>query len=673
MYHPGANSRRVPLTEPFVVVDIETSGLDPRKGAELLCVAWSTETQPTQVSTTIPDELAKRLYDPLCPIVSQSKFDPVWFRKDGMWVTAPFFDTMVMAHLLNENTKLDLETLSEVYLGQTMDKRLVREDNQVWFVMDSGEKKVLAEAFKVVPEQIMEYCKRDVETTTALYLSLRGAMEKVGWWSEFVTEHAPFTEVLVDMECEGIPINLESAATLQAKLEVVAEEQKQQLIKDLGYELNFGSPKQLRTVLFSEVWEQELKVTITKEQRDLLKAGLNNEPVTGEALDDSTNDIPKDKIHFLPPNFEVTKVGRLYAYGTVMQRGLGITPKVKTDTGLWSTSTPVLTTYHGGNEIVSDLVDYRKTKKVIGTYLATYPDYSYEGNLYGRFNQTGTATGRLSHSNPNLGNQPTRGELGTLVRGLFQGRFIIGDHGQLENRLMAHFSGDPVLMEVYREGKDIHLVTAEFVFGKTGLTKDSVERDIAKTFGYAMGYGAAANKLAEIMALNGFWTPLDRVKEYLAELEKLYKVFFSWKRNVMYQAKANGYVKTIGGRYRRLRHAYDDKHFRVRNKADRQAVNSIIQGSAADILRRNMLHVRAAYPWLPLLNQVHDELMWNYKGVEDRLTENTLNELQYICEHPGYDIKVPLKFEPSYCDTWADKGAGSIELPDTDMEEDEAA
>ena len=659
---------------PYLAVDIETYGTDPRRGAVLLCTSWATEESPiVQVVPGVPTEVLDRLADPTCTIISHSKYEPIWFRRAGYEVTPPYHDTMVMAHLLNENTKLTLEACAEIYLNLEMDKRLERKDKKVWFRADNDERLELHDAWKKYRDQVMHYCRRDTEAEQQLYFNLCERMKQAGWWDEFVSPrgHAKFTEVLVDMECMGLPINEAEASALKAELAIKVIEQEKSLVTDLGYEINFGSPLQLRTVLFSKMWEQQVKLPITKEQRDCLRSRCEHPdgPASHENTDHVATEVEaarKEAEHFiLPSKYEVKKIGTKFVYVGVMQKGLGIEPKVKTDTGLWSTSTPVLMTYHGGNEVVSDLIAYRKTDKVLGTYLNAYPEYTYKGRLYGRFSQTGTVSGRLSHSQPNLGNQPVRPPLGPAIRGLFQGRLIIGDHGQLENRFMAHFSQDPVLMDVYRKGLDIHVVTAEYVFGHK-VEKGDEERDIAKVFGYAMGYGAGARTLATIMALNGFWTPLDRVQEYLDELENLYSGFFGWKRHVIADAKRNGYVKTIGGRFRRLRYAYDDKHFRVRNKADRQAVNGMIQGSAADVLRMNMIDTRGAYPNLPLLNQIHDELIWEHAGHVS--PSNLLADLQHICENPGFNLTVPLKFEPQFCESWADKGSGMLELPDEDDE-----
>lgn len=652
--------RRQHLTP--LVIDIETLGTDPRKGS-LLCVGWASEAG-AGVDPALVKQVATALADPSVPIISHTKYDPVWFKKAGFVVHGPYYDTQTMAHLLNENTQLDLESLVKLYCGYDMDKRLVKAEKKIWFTTDQGQKLELAEAWAQYADQVMHYCKRDAEATLDLYTALRKRMVDQGWEKEWLEEHAPFTEILVDMECAGIPVDLDNAAHLKGTLEERAESAKSKLIDDIGYSINFNSAKQLVNVLFTKVWEEEVQIEITKEQRDCLRQRCEH------TTDDNTHEESNHILHYKPPSWlNLTQVGTKYMRGTVMRKGLGLVPKVKSEkTKQPSTSKGVLAVYHGDHPIVKDLVNYRELEKVIGTYLATYPEHSWEGRLYGRFNQTGTVTGRLSHSNPNLGNQPAHGELGTAIRSLFTGRFIVGDHSQLEPRLMADRSQDPVLLDIYRTGKDIYLVTASYIFGRK-VEKHEPERQLCKTLMLALGYGAGAAKLAQTMCVNGFWTSKDTAQGYLDHLEELFGVFFQWKKHVIREAKYNGYVKTIGGRYRRLRWAFGDAAWKVRSKGERQAVNSIIQGSAADILRRNMLHC-VSFKDILLLNQVHDELIWEYPEQYTFEPNTLLTAISKTCENPGYDLSVPLAFEPSFCKTWADKGNG-ITIPEEDPEIEE--
>lgn len=286
--------------------------------------------------------------------------------------------------------------------------------------------------------------------------------------------------------------------------------------------------------------------------------------------------------------------------------------------------------------------------------------------IFGRLNQTGTKTGRLSSSTPNLQNIPAHGPLGEAVRGLFQGDLVVGDYSQLEPRLMAHFSGDPVLTDIYRSGKDTYLTTAQGIFGGE-YDHDSPERGIAKTLVLAMGYGAGPAKVAQILTINGFPTADDTARAYLRELQSLYAAFFNWREAVISRVKQKGYVTTIGGRHRRLKAAFEDRrNFKNVGYGERQAVNAVVQGSAGDIVRKVMVYL-ADHPLLALLAQVHDELVW-----ECRTDDHAAIDLAALAHHAetahGFALNVPLVFEPHFGRSWFAAKEG-IELPEDLNEE----
>lgn len=630
----------------YLVYDIETVGSDPRDEGQLLCISWKHSSGDSGVARgdEIPERVFGWLASPSCALVSHTKYDPRWLRLEGYDVVGPIHDTKRMAHILNENTQLDLDYLAMHYCNIKMDKRITRSNNKVWFTDDDGNKMLMEEAWAAVPEQVKHYCQRDVDATYVLYETLYQRLTDQLWLRYWQEEEVPFTEVLLDMECRGLPIDLDAAASLRVELNDKAVHAVSELVNQLGYEINFGSPPQLRQVLFSRVWLQEERIPMDKESlaygRRHIKGevGYEQEPV------------------WLPDNAELKAAGTKYATVLHYRKGLGLKVTPLTEkTKEPSTSSGDLIVHHGTHPFIQLLLQWRKINKVIGTYLDSYPRFSYGGRLYGTFDSAGTVTGRLSSSRPNLENQPSRGELGTAIRSLFKGRLIVGDHSQLEPRLMGHFSGDPVLLDIYRNNKDIYLTIANYIFGRE-VGKEDDERGIAKTLVLALGYGAGPPKVAQILFINGYPTSVDRAEEYMAHLESLFATFFSWKRHIDAEARERGYIKTIGGRFRRLRWSYGDAAWKVRNKASRQAVNSIIQGSAADILRRNMLACRRFEPAVSLLNQVHDELVWEYDP--DRVYSSMLQEIQDVCQNPGYDLSIPLKFEPVYCDTWADKGTG---------------
>lgn len=618
-----------------LIFDIETSALAPW-GGDLLCIGWCYG-EETGVSTTIPDILGERLQDPAIPKVSHSTFDPRWLKQAGVEVVGPYHDIMVMAHLLNENQAFGLEELVGLYLNQAMDKRLHQKDNRVLFTCDDGKTVPITDA---PLEQLMSYCERDVTSERDLYIHLLGLLKDRQWYDHWMEERVPFTEVLIGVECAGMPIDLEAAAKLHTKLYDESLDIQDKLINRLGYNIKIGkkgTSNELAAALFSKVWFQEDKLPV-------------DEPT--------------------PEGFDVTKEGRLWKYGTWTRRGLGLAATPKTGkTKQPTTKTSALLLQHGEHPFVQDLVQYRKLTQITSTYTGKYPELSHNGRLYGKYRQTGTVTGRLSSYEPNMQNQPSRGELGTAIRSLFRGRFIVGDHSQLEPRLMAHFSGDPILTDIYRNNGDIYTTIVARIFGRP-VDKYDPDRDMGKLFVLALGYGAEADKTAEILSLGGYTTTPMLAAGYLSEIRQLFRVFFDWKDYVIGEAKRVGYVTTVGGNIRRLAYAFGDARWRVKTKGERQAVNAIIQGSAADVLRRNMLAVQAYNTWITLLCQVHDELVWEYGnlGKWEAQPEYLLKEIQTVCENPGYDLDVPLKFEPSFCSSWAEKG-GALVL---DLEEEEA-
>lgn len=248
---------------------------------------------------------------------------------------------------------------------------------------------------------------------------------------------------------------------------------------------------------------------------------------------------------------------------------------------------------------------------------------------------------------------------------------VVGDYGQLEPRLMAHFSQDPRLMKVYLPGGsgDVYVDMAEGIFGSW----DKERRNIAKTLLLAMGYGAGDKKIGSVLTVNGYPTDVETGAGYVADLRETYPVFFDWREQVIARVKHSGYVETIGGRHRRLKTQFADRrNWKNIGYGERQAVNAIIQGSAGDIVRRVMVASSRDFLELALLIQVHDELVFEaYRRV---VTDELLVRLQRCGEEGhGFDLRVPLSFEPHVGESWFEGKEGhALELPD-DMEDDDVS
>lgn len=664
----------------YLVLDIETVG-EPWDG-ELTCLGlmWPT-VRPYdkevhwltfQCGEDIPLQHRQFLADSTIPKVTHTKYDARWLRLHGVDVRGPFHDTQVMAWVLNENQDLSLDALALRYLGLEMDKRISKRANQVWFRCDDGTQVPLAEAPR---DQLYAYNLRDLEGERDLYLDLRERMDETAWADYWEREQIPLTEVLVDMECAGLPVDLQANAKLRDELEVELASLGQDLHEKAGLpgSFNLASGDQLAAYLFGKRLELKDRLPINAEERTWLKLQQN-------LLKNPTKKQKETAVSWTPPEgFHVEHIGSSYVSGSWWLPGRDLPPTPRSEKKPRpSTSTPNLMVYCGGDEWVQELIRWRKRDKVLTTYLRVFPEKAHEGRIYARFNQTGTKTGRLSSAGPNLQNQPAHGELGPRVRALFTGNLIIGDYSQLEPRLMAHFSQDPNLLDIYRSGKDLYIEMAHAVLGEW-VEKGDPRRQMMKTYVLGLGYGAMEKTLQRTLALNGFWMELEEVKFHLGNLREWLGVFFDWREGVIRHVHQKGYVRTLSGRHRRLRAAFKDRHnWRMVGYGERQAVNAIIQGSAGDIVNRAMV-AWAKSPlteFTRLLLQVHDELGWDYLpeevgvGAYQLPPDDLLDELRDIGENQhGFDLSVPMVFEPSFCNSWAEKGGKPVFVED----EEEAA
>lgn len=667
-----------------LTIDIEW---DPADDDKLLCLSYAFGDEDGTlggIATLGPDAFENRgrwspevddlkgaLARPDITKVAFTKADWRWLMRNGIDVIGPLHDVQVMAWVISENQLLSLDAVSKRYLGTDPDKRLRRRAGQVLFASDDGTEYPIGQA----PwRELTEYNRRDVKHTWALYTVLRQELDETDWLDYFETEEVPFTEVLVRMEAAGLPIDLQRNEQLRAFLEGEAVRQETHLRDTGGLPLSFnlGSNDQVAAYLYSFRMQVVDRIRIPDEVKGCLRMPKRKGDVCGAGHKYEWECQGMD----LPPGFVSTRTGRDYIEGHWSVKGRNLTSSETTEGGKQSVSTPVLMTYHAQDEWVRDLILWRKTTKLLTTYLRKFPVIAKDGRIYGRFNQTGTKTGRLSSSDPNLQNIPARGKLGTEVRALFRGDLIVGDYSQLEPRLLAHYSQDPHLLRVYREGLDVYALTGEAIFGMT-IEKGMVERDIAKTVFLGTQYGAGPAKLAQILALNGFPTTVATAREYLRELEAFYRVAYDWKDEVIKHVHRTGYVTTLAGRHRRLRGAFADRrNFKLVGYGERQAVNAIIQGSAGDVVRRVM--VKQAYLFentLRLLAQVHDELVWEVMSQGTYETPSVLmSDIKAMAEvQHGFDLSVPLVFEPHFGLSWAEaKDGEGVDLsPLDDEDEDE--
>jgi DNA polymerase-1 len=272
-----------------------------------------------------------------------------------------------------------------------------------------------------------------------------------------------------------------------------------------------------------------------------------------------------------------------------------------------------------GNELAANVVKYRELTKLLGTYVASLPDVVFEetGRIHASFNQAVTATGRLSSSDPNLQNIPSRTEDGKKIRKLFVSEpgyvLLSADYSQIELRVLAHYSGDPRLQEAFRAGEDIHTYVASKM-SKVPI-RDVTEqvRKVCKNMNFGVLYGQGPRKLSEKLAVDGIVMSKAEAQRFIEEHYQEFPLVKSFKRSVINGCRKNGYVTTILGR-RRYIPAINDPDGPDRWEAERMAVNTVIQGSAADMIKLAMLEIYgeivSGYLEAKILLQVHDELVF---------------------------------------------------------------
>ena len=304
----------------------------------------------------------------------------------------------------------------------------------------------------------------------------------------------------------------------------------------------------------------------------------------------------------------------------------------KSKTGQYSTSEEVLMALKERHEIVGEILDYRELKKLITTYIAALPSYiAADGKIHTTYNQTVTATGRLSSSNPNLQNLPIRSERGRFIREAVipdEGcLFLSADYSQIELRLMAHFSQDEHMLAAFRSGQDIHAATASRIYGLPieQITKD--QRRKAKTANFGIIYGISAFGLAQQLDCSRTEAK-QLIDDYFAAFPRVISYIESQKE----MARQRGYAETLFGRKRYLPDIHS-QNATVRSFAERNAVNAPIQGTAADIIKMAMvsIHRRLKEEDLraQMIMQVHDELNFNVPAAEvERVREIVVSEMQ---------------------------------------------
>lgn len=324
----------------------------------------------------------------------------------------------------------------------------------------------------------------------------------------------------------------------------------------------------------------------------------------------------------------------------------------KTKTGQYVTSEEVLESLRSKHEIVEKILEHRGLKKLLGTYIDALPKLinPKTGHIHTSFNQTITATGRLSSSNPNLQNIPVRNEHGKEIRKAFIPEegciFFSADYSQIELRIMAHLSGDTNMIEAFRKGHDIHAATAAKVFKKSIDEVTREERSKAKTANFGIIYGITAFGLAERMNVSR-----TEAKNLIEEYFQTYPKVKEYMNRSIDMARQKGYTETVYHRKCYLRDI-NSHNAVVRGYAERNAINAPIQGSAADIIKIAMIHIYKRFQEenirSKMILQVHDELNFSvYPEEKEKVQQIVVEEME-----KAYTMKVPLEADFGWGNNW---------------------
>ena len=434
------------------------------------------------------------------------------------------------------------------------------------------------------PTLVYEYACEDADITLQLKNKLEPELKKHDCEKLFYEIEMPLMPVLAEMEMNGVCLDTESLAETSKQFTTRMNEIEQRIYELAGQQFNIASPKQVGEILFDK-----LKI------------------------------VEKAK---------------------------------KTKTGQYVTSEEVLQQLKNKHEIVADILEHRGLKKLIGTYIDALPKLinPRTGHIHTSFNQTITATGRLSSSDPNLQNIPIRGEDGKEIRKAFIPEpgclFFSADYSQIELRVMAHLSQDSQMIEVFREGKDLHAATAANIYKKPieEVTRD--ERTKSKRANFGIIYGITIFGLAERldiprdeakMLIDGYFETFPQVHDYMEKSKEI--------------ARKQGYVTTLFGR-RRYLPDINSANATVRGFAERNAINAPIQGTAADIIKVAMIHIfnrfKAEGIRSKMILQVHDELNFSVFPEEKEKVEHiVIEEMQN-----AFHMAVPLVADSGFGENW---------------------
>ena len=400
--------------------------------------------------------------------------------------------------------------------------------------------------------------------------------------------------------------------------------------------------------LFNDI-EMPLSLVLGKMQYDGMYVDKNELINFGNRLKEGIENLTKE-IYSLAGNEEFN-INSTQQLGVILFEKLGLTASKKTKTG-YSTDADSLEKIRWSHPIVDKILEYRSLVKLNSTYVEGMLGFINKrtNRIHSYFHQTVTATGRISCSDPNLQNIPTRYELGKALRKIFKSKegyvFVDADYSQVELRVLAHISQDQHMLDAFKNGEDIHVQAASKVLGIPMDEVTKQQRSSAKAVNFGIVYGISDFGLAGQLNISR-----KKAKEYIQQYLEKYSGINSFMKNIVEEAKEKGYVETLFNR-RRYIPELKSNNYMIREFGKRAAMNTPIQGTAADIMKIAMINlskkIKETNLDAKIVLQVHDELILEVVKKDKEKAEKILKE----CMENAVNLTVPLEVEVSEAENW---------------------
>ena len=524
-----------------------------------------------------------------------ANYDMTVLANYGINVERIAFDTMIAAHLCGRTrTSIGLKPLALSLLHEDM--------TPIEDLIGRGRNQITMD--KVEIAKAADYAAADADMTYRLVDVFEKELEENNLRITFDTLEMPLVPVLVKMQRDGVAIDTGALAPMSIEMGEQIDAIRQSMYDTMGHEFNLNSPKQLGDVLFNELYLPSTRKT----------------PSGGFTTNAAALDGLKE---FLDSG-----------------NAEGVDPKAY--------------------QVLDMVLEYRQLSKLKSTYVDALPTLvnPNTGRIHTEFKQTGSDTGRLSSTEPNMQNIPVRTELGRQVRRAFvaenapEWTLLGADYSQIELRILAHYSRDEGLMAAFLNGEDIHAATAASVFGVAISDVDAEMRRVAKIMNFGVLYGLSPFGIRQQTGFSA-----EEGKAFIDTYFTKYPGIQGYIEGIKEQVKQDGYVETLMGRRRRINEVHSN-NFHIRAAGERMAVNMPIQGTAADIVKIAMINIQqrmdANKMRSKMILQVHDELIFEVPRDELGQMQAIITELMPSAVPPHVGFEVPLEVEMKVGDNWGD-------------------